>query len=156
MSTDEFLCLQQKISYVWYFCPELFIPAFIKSPGFLKILAGFLKSFPVSCSHSRKSCPSLSPRSSRRSPRPPPSRSRRGPPRRRRRRKNLSSSKTRSIIFQLNIGLNLYKELYEHSYVSVWRLFLLDVAAGVYHLPGLNGSCSSALQPNRKIRIKRL
>ena len=40
--------------------------------------------------------------------------------------------------------------LQDHSLMSVWRLFLLEVAAGVYYLPGLNDSCSSAHQPKGK------
>ena len=29
-------------------------------------------------------------------------------------------------------------ELYDHSFMLVWGLFLLEVAAGVYYLPGLD------------------
>ena len=31
-----------------------------------------------------------------------------------------------------------------HSFVSVWRQFLLEVATGVYYMPGLGGSCNCA------------
>ena len=46
-------------------------------------------------------------------------------------------------------------ELYDRSFMSVWRLFLLEVAARVYYLPGLGWSCSSAHQPSVKTGIKR-
>ena len=36
-------------------------------------------------------------------------------------------------------------ELYVDSFISVWWLFFLEVAAGVYSLPGLDGSCSSGM-----------
>ena len=41
-------------------------------------------------------------------------------------------------------------ELCNHSFMSVWGLFLLQVAARVHYLPGLNCSCSSAHQLNGK------
>ena len=49
------------------------------------------------------------------------------------------------------LGDNSTTELYDHSFVSVWLLFLLEVAAKVYYLPGLGGSCCSAHLPNGEI-----
>ena len=47
-------------------------------------------------------------------------------------------------------GCSFATELHDHSFTSVWWLFLLEVAGGVYYLPGLGGSCSSAHQPKGK------
>ena len=51
------------------------------------------------------------------------------------------------LIFEINT------EVYDHSFMLVWWLFILEVAPGVYPewvYPGLNGSCSSAHKPNGK------
>ena len=57
-----------------------------------------------------------------------------------------NESTEEEIIFQPAHGIT---EFYDHSFISVWWQFLLEVVAGGYYLSMLNGSCGSAHQPKK-------